>query len=208
MSTAIVILYVKHEGFVIAADGRRSVLGEPEVRDGVQKVFPIEGSPGTVLAYAFAGRVDFMDKSGIMLFNFQDEAKRVADSYEFLDSSGFGSYILKFARSLNEVLRNATKGHEVDWPVIDPKDPGFLATLALVGYYRRKPCRGWRSSVTTREQFKTKTVGTLSFVFHLEWISSWLAAQKRYSPTWCRILTQTSGSTYRLTWQTRTLRLR
>jgi hypothetical protein len=73
MASAIILFYTS-DGFLIAADGRARINGSVS-SDMTTKIFHIS-EPNRSLAYAFGGSVALTDKddSGIILFDFRDEA--------------------------------------------------------------------------------------------------------------------------------------
>ena len=107
MSTAIVREYTA-EGFVIAADGRKSKPDGTVVSDTVQKIFPHVG-PGRVLAYSLAGTVMFTadhDENDIV-FDFVAQTAEVAKSLSAIRSKNLVGFGKRLGDAINRRLADA-----------------------------------------------------------------------------------------------------
>jgi hypothetical protein len=143
MSTAIFRTYTS-EGFVIAADGLRLKLGDPNYhKEDVQKIFPIEDENKT-LAFGLAGCI-YTSNDDVAAFDFSVEADKAAKALTTRRPADLTRYAELFSGIINKSLAAAKReGRIAEYPTcseIEPtREPGSrIAELVFVGYYERRP---------------------------------------------------------------------
>ena len=136
MASAIILFYTS-DGFLIAADGRARINGSVS-SDMTTKIFHIS-EPNRSLAYAFGGSVALTDKddSGIILFDFRDEAVQAIRSLKKTWYDDLPTYAKKLAKRLQNKLERARRNERIEPLKEDPT--GLVACLLLAGYYAKSP---------------------------------------------------------------------
>ena len=141
--SAIAVIYTR-DGFVLAADGRRSLDDDATeaaqflLSDMVQKIFPVEDRDRT-LAYAITGLAGSDDGK----FDTYVEAAKQTERLSNLEFRNLDGYAEEFCRGLNKAF-NLTKkqGHVPRFPQIKrlPQLGGWgIATAVFAGYFQGAP---------------------------------------------------------------------
>jgi hypothetical protein len=136
MSTAIARIYTP-EGFVIAADGRKTRSGDPSgiIRDSQQKIFSIE-QPGRRLAYAFAGAVELTHRdSDKVLFDFVAETDRAVINLSAKAPRSLWHYAEMLIDALTESINDVRRGPDA----LDPSIENSRTHLFISGFYGKHP---------------------------------------------------------------------
>jgi hypothetical protein len=136
MASAILLFYTS-DGFLITADGRARINGTVS-SDTTTKIFNI-AEPNRSLAYAFGHSVALTDKddSGIILFDFRDEAVQAIKSLKKTWYDDLPTYAKQLAKRLQNKLERARKNERIEPLKEDPT--GLVAFLLLAGYYVKRP---------------------------------------------------------------------
>lgn len=148
MPTAIVRTYT-NEGFVIAADGRKTKTQDGSVvvvSDATQKIFPVVGQAQS-LAYAIAGTVQFTPKdSDEIVFDLIAEISNASQEFASRRSRNLAGYSTRLCRAVNARLAHVQKtGKPFRYPEDAVPLPGehgrTIAHVFLEGYSGAAPAR-------------------------------------------------------------------